>query len=352
MTEEQHTDTTPAEQSAEPVGGQARSVSGRILWIAYKYGLLIVLGLMIFYFASTEEAFGTWRNSLVILQSVAIVAIVALGVTVSLAVDGFDLSIGSNVGFVVMLTAMVMVRFEVPGVVAVLIGVLAGVVIGLFNGLLIVKARIPDLLATLGTLFVLEGLALIMTSGQSVAVGMTIGGEATKGRFTDDFLWLGRGKVLGVPVPVIIMIVLAVAMIVFLTRTRWGRILYAIGGNREAARLAGIRVDRYRVLAYVISGTFASIGGILLAARLGRGDVGAGAPFLLEAVAAALIGFAVLGANKPNAFGTAIGALFIGVMLNGLTMKNAPYYTQDFVKGTLLVAALILSFSVVFRKER
>ena len=139
---------------------------------------------------------------------------------------------------------------------------------------------------------------------------------------------------------------------IFRSGSRWGRILYAIGGNREAARLAGIRVNRYRVLAYVISGMFASLGGVLLAARLGRGDVGAGAPFLLEAVAAALIGFAVLGANKPNAVGAAIGAVFVGVMINGLTMMNAPYYIQDFVKGALLVAALVLSFSVVFRKER
>jgi simple sugar transport system permease protein len=332
--------------------GEKRTLGSRLLAIVYKYGLLIVLATMIVYFALTEPAFPTWKNTLVILQSVAITAIVALGVTASLAVDGFDLSIGSNVGFVVMLTGLAMVRFQVPGLVAVLIGLAAGALIGLFNGFLIVKARVPDLLATLGSLFVLEGLALILTSGQSVSAGMTVGGETTRGKFYGSFLWLGRGKVLGVPVPVIIMLILAVAMVIFLNRSRWGRVLYAIGGNREAARLAGIRVNRYRVAAYVISGVFASLGGVLLAARLGRGDVGAGAPFLLEAVAAALIGFAVLGANKPNAIGTAIGAVFVGVMINGLTMKNAPYYIQDFVKGALLVAALVLSFSVVFRKER
>ncbi|MDP8957999.1 MAG: ABC transporter permease, partial [Actinomycetota bacterium] len=138
----------------------------------------------------------------------------------------------------------------------------------------------------------------------------------------------------------------------FLNHTRWGRVLYAIGGNREAARLAGVPVERYRILAYVISGVLASVGGILLAARLGRGDVGAGAPFLLEAVAAALIGFAVLGANRPNALGSVVGALFVGVMINGLTMKNAPYYTQDFVKGGLLVLALLLSFTVQRRRDR
>ena len=148
------------------------------------------------------------------------------------------------------------------------------------------------------------------------------------------------------------MVVIAIAVTVFLERMRWGRTIYAIGGNREAARLAGIRVDRMRVLAYVISGLLASIGGILLAARLGRGDVGAGQPFLLEAVAAALIGFAVLGANRPNAFGTFVGAVFVGVLINGLTMMNFPYYTQDFVKGALLVAALVMSFSTLFRRGR
>jgi len=136
-----------------------------------------------------------------------------------------------------------------------------------------------------------------------------------------------------VPVPVLVMLVIVVAMFVFLERTRWGRMLYAIGGNQEAARLAGIRVERMRVLAYVVSGVLAALGGVLLAARLGRGDVGAGQPFLLEAVAAALIGFAVLGANRPNAFGTFIGAAFVGVLISGLTMMNFPYYTQDFVKG-------------------
>jgi simple sugar transport system permease protein len=135
----------------------------------------------------------------------------------------------------------------------------------------------------------------------------------------------------------------------FLERTRWGRMIYAIGGNQGAARFAGIRVERVRILAYVVSGMLASVGGIILAARLGRGDVGAGDPFLLESVAAALIGYAVLGANRPNALGTFVGAVFVGVLLNGLTMMNFPYYTQDFVEGALLVAALVMSFSSIFR---
>lgn len=342
----------PKQLAAPSNEGKETSLSARLMFFVYRYGLLVVLAGMILFFSLTEQYFPTWRNALIILQSVAIVAIVALGVTASLAVDGFDLSIGSNVGFAVMLSAILMVRFELPGPVAVLLTLVGGAIIGLLNGWLIVKQKVPDLLATLGTLFVVAGLTLMMTSGQSVAVGVTVAGKVTQGRFTSDFLWLGRGKVLGTPVPVIVMIIVAIGMYVFLNHTRWGRILYAIGGNREASRLAGIRVDRYRFLAYIISGVLASLGGILLAGRLGRGDVGAGVPYLLEAVSAALIGFAVLGANKANPLGTTIGAVFVGVMINGLTMKNAPYYTQDFVKGILLVAALVLSFSTIFRKER
>jgi simple sugar transport system permease protein len=317
----------------------------------YRYGLLLVLACLFAYFALSQPYFRTVDNFLIILQSVAIVTIVALGVTVSLAANGFDLSVGANVGFVLMATTTAMVRFALSGPTAVAIGLLAGGLIGVLNGLLIVKAKVPDLLATLGAMFVWDGLALIMTSGESVAPGMTIStsGAVAPGVITPDFLWLGRGDMFGVPVAVVVMVLVVAAVIVFLERTRWGRMVYAIGGNQAAARLAGIRVDRVRVLAYVISGVLASVGGIVLAARLGRGDVGAGDPFLLESVAAALIGYAVLGANRPNALGTFVGAVFVGVLLNGLTMMNFPYYTQDFVEGALLVVALVMSFSSVFR---
>lgn len=324
---------------------------GALRDVVYRYGLLVLLAALIVGFAATEPAFGTWRNALVILQSVAIVSIVALGVTISLAVGGFDLSIGSTVGFSVMVSACALVYWDLGTVPAVLLGLASGAVIGLVNGLLVVKARVPDLLATLGTMFVFQGLALVLTSGQSVAAGVSVNGEPAPGRFTEGFLWLGRGRVAGVPVPVLVMVLVAVAVTVFLSRTRSGRLLTAIGGNPEAARLAGVRVGRFRVLAYVLSGTLAALGGVLLAARLGRGDVGAGSPYLLEAVAAALIGYAVLGANRPNGVGTVVGAVFVGVVINGLTMKNAPYYTQDLIKGALLVGALVLSFSAVFRRK-
>lgn len=120
--------------------------------------------------------------------------------------------------------------------------------------------------------------------------------------------------------------------------------------HREASRLAGIRVDRYRAAAYIGSGMLAALGGVVLTAQVGRGDVGAGAPYLLDAVAASLIGYAAFGANRANAIGTLLGAIFVGVILNGLTMANLPYYAQDLVKGLVLAAALVLTFSL--RRER
>ena len=152
--------------------------------------------------------------------------------------------------------------------------------------------------------------------------------------------------VFGIPIPVIIFILVGIFIWLFLELTRHGRLMYAIGSNETATALAGANVNKYKILAYVISGITASIGGILLSARLGRGDIASGNNLLLDSVAAALIGFAVLGAAKPNAFGTAIGALFVGVLLQGLTMMNAPYYTQDFVKGSVLVIALIFTFAL------
>jgi simple sugar transport system permease protein len=342
--------TDTARNTARPA---APRLGERAARLGYRYGLVAVLVVMVAVFALVRPAFGTYANALIVLQSVAIVAVVALGVTVSMATGGFDLSVGANVSFVVMVTALTMVKYNLTGGTAIVAGLLAGLLVAGVNVLLTVVCRVPDLVATLGTMFLFQGLALIITAGQSVSAGMTVDGAPAPGRYTSGFAWLGSGTVASVPVPVIVMLLLAAAAYVFLNHTRWGRALYAIGGNARAARLAGIRVERYRALAYVISGLCAAVAGILLSARLGRGDVGAGDPYLLQSVAAALIGFAVLGANRPNALGTLIGALFIGVMINGMTMLNAPYYAQTFVQGALLVGSLIVSYTLTpGRRER
>ncbi|MFC6080092.1 ABC transporter permease [Sphaerisporangium aureirubrum] len=345
---------TTSQQATASATEEPRPRRGpRAAEVAYRYGLVAVLVAMLIVFAVLRPAFGTYANALIVLQSVAVVGVVALGVTVSMTTGGFDLSAGACVGAVVMVTALTMVRFNLTGATAIVAGLVTGLLVAGVNVLLTVVARVPDLVATLGTMFLFQGLALILTSGQSVSAGMTVNDAPAPGKYTEGFTWLGGGTIGSVPVPVIVFALLAIAVYVLLVHTRWGRALYAIGGNAEAARLAGIRVARYRALAYVVSGLCAAVAGIMLSARLGRGDVGAGDPYLLQSVAAALIGHAVLGANRPNALGTVIGALFIGVMINGMTMLNAPYYAQTFVQGALLVGALVVSYTLTpGRRER
>lgn len=319
---------------------------------AIRYGFIVLLFGLVAYFAIAADGFVSPQSAVFIFQSVAITGVLALGVTATLVVGGFDLSIGSVATSAMMAAAYVMVVLEQNAFVAVIVCLLIGAIVGLINGWLIVYMRVPDLLATLGMMFLLVGLQRIPTEGRSIATGMTMpDGSVANGKFSDSFLALGRHRFDFfipnlIPVSVVVLLVLAVLIWFFLEYTRFGRMMYAVGSNERAAELAGAPVKAYKIWAYVISGVFASTGGILLAARLGRGDIASGNNLLLDAVAAALIGYAVLGAAKPNAFGTAVGALFVGILLQGLTMMNAPYYTQDFVKGVVLVVALVFTFAL------
>jgi simple sugar transport system permease protein len=318
-----------------------------------RTGILLVLAILIAVFATREPAFLNLDNLFSILQAVSIVALLGIGVTITLAAGGFDLSVGSVAASAQMAASYVLIVWHGSALAAVAACVALGVVAGLFNGLLITRLRVPDQLATLGTLFLLAGLQLIPTGGRSLATGTVMpDGTEASGVFTDAFLALGRFRLFDVvPLPVLILAVLTVVAVIVMETTRWGRVIYAIGGNETAARLAGAPTARYRVAAYVASGAIASLGGVLIAARVGRGDVSAGHSLLLDAVAAALMGYAVWGAKRPNVFGTVVGAVFVGVLLNGLTMLNAPYYMQDFIKGVLLVLALAFTFSVGRRAD-
>jgi simple sugar transport system permease protein len=332
----------PVTDARQPGSGAVRL---SLREFAIRYGFLLLLAGLIVFFSLATRGFTSPQAAVFILQSVSITGILALGVTATMVVGGFDLSIGSIATSAMMAAAYVMVVLEQDAFVAVLVCLAIGALVGLINGLIICYMRVPDLLATLGMMFLLIGLQT-MPDGSTAA-----------GTFSANFLALGRHRFDFfipnlVPASVVVLIVLAVLIWFFLEYTRFGRMMYAVGSNERAAEFAGAPVKAYKIWAYVISGVFASIGGILLAARLGRGDIASGNNLLLDAVAAALIGFAVLGAAKPNAFGTAIGALFVGVLLQGLTMMNVPYYTQDFVKGAVLVIALVFTFSLLGRNGR
>ncbi len=309
-----------------------------------KWGTILTIFLLIAFFSIKMPPFRSTANIITILRSISIVTVIATGITVSLTVDGFDLSVGSVATFADTLVISMFVWHEMGTVPAILVALAISLIVAVVNAFLIVKLRIFDLLATLATMFIFEGVALTYTGGGSISEGMPrLDGTPTFGNIEAGYRLIGQS-----PYIIIIMLVIVALVHVFLNYTKHGRYLYVVGGNREAARLSGIPVDRYRTLAYVLSALLAAIGGVILGARIGSSQVNAGAGFLMPAVAAAFIGYSVAGIKKPNAIGTLVGAILVGVLENGLIMMSVPYYSLNIVKGLVLAIALAITY---FRKE-
>lgn len=309
-----------------------------------QYGTLLAILGLIAVFTVTNDQFLTYANFSDIIKSVSIVSLLALGVTFSLIVGGFDLSVGSTASLATIGAAASLVLHRQELLVALLIPLALGILVGLLNALVTIKFRLPDLLATLAIMYVINGIQLTYTKGFSIYDNMPIEGGTAPGRFIPSFLFIGQGTIGPIPFVALLMLLFFIGAHLFLTYTRTGREFYYVGSNAEAARRSGIAVNRIKLYAYVLSGLFAAIGGIILASRIGTGQVSAGAPLLMDAVAAAYIGYAVFGTGRPNVIGTLIGAILIGILLNGLTMWDVPYYAQDIVKGTILIGALGLSY--------
>lgn len=326
---------------------QRTAGTGSVVDFIVKYGVLIVFAALLVIFWFTAPGFASGSSLISIVQAQAAAGIAALGMTLTAIVGDLDLSVGATAGLSVTVAAMTMIQFNLTGGTAIVFCLLAGLIVGAINALLIVALKIPPLLATLGMMFTVAGLKRWLVQGQTLSSGMTLpDGTQAKGRFTENFNAIDGSDFLGLPISVWIFALLGLAVWVFLQKTRFGRVHYAVGGNPEAARLAGARVNRYRAGAYIASGVLASIAGIILASRIRQGDISAGDSSLLDAVAITLIGFAVLGAKRPNAFGTIVGALFLGTVLQGLTQLGLKYYTQDLIKGGVLLFALLMSFSL------
>ncbi|WP_459613725.1 ABC transporter permease [Dickeya oryzae] len=302
--------------------------------------MLITVVLLIALFGLASDNFLDPNNIINILRSIAIVTVIAIAVSISLSVGGFDLSVGSTASLAnaLVISLFVWHGFSTTG--AIVLTLALCLLVGLFNAFLIVILRIPDMLATLASLFVIQGGAMTYSYGGSITQNMLLpNGEIAEGVIPEVFSTLGH-----VPVIVVIMLVVTILVQLYMSLTKHGRRMYAIGGNPEAARLAGIRTARYRVLAYLLSSLLAALGGILLASRIGSSQVNAGGGYLMDAVAAAYIGFSLAGSGKPNALGTLVGAVILGVLQNGLVMLSVPYYAMDIIKGSVLALALAMTY--------
>jgi len=312
----------------------------RAFQLLYRWGTLITIGLLVVFFGLVTDGFLAPSNLVNILRSISIVTVIAIGVSISLAVGGFDLSVGSVASLADAVVISVLIWWGRGTALAVLAAVGACLLVGAFNALLIVRLRVPDMLATLAALFIFQGVAMTYTHGGSITANMMLeDGSTAPGRLTSAFNAIGQ-----VPTIIVVMMVGVLLVQVFFSFTKQGRYLYMVGGNPEAARLSGVPIGRYRAYAYLGSAVFAGLGGIMLASRIGSSQVNSGSAYLMDAVAAAYIGYSLGGSGKPNAFGTFIGSILIGVLQNGLVMVSVPYYAMDIVKGAVLALALTLTY--------
>lgn len=262
----------------------------------------------------------------------AVIVTLAAGQTLVIIAGGIDLSVGSVLALVGVVTALILAS-EKPIPLAIGAGLLVGIGCGFVNGFLVTKGRIPPFIATLGMMGVARGLALVLSKAQNVFIPQ-------EPKF-EPFLELGTGRWFGIPTPFFIAAVVASLTEILLSLTRFGRHIYAVGGNREAARLSGVPVSRVLVIVFVLCGMTTAIGGIVETARLSVGQPTGGQLYELHAIAAAVIGGASLAGGRGSVLGTVLGALLMAVIRNGSDLLNIPYEWQQVILGALVVIAVL-----------
>lgn len=273
--------------------------------------------------------FLTLKNIMNILRSASLIAITGMGMVLIILLGDIDLSVGSTQGLIGVLCALVISATGSLALTLVFV-VVAGAAIGLVNSLLVTKARITPLIATLGTMAIIRGAAYVTTDGASVQVQNA------------GFTWLGTGYVGPIPVPLLVAAVFAAILWFVLARTAYGRYLYATGGCGEAAKLSGIDVDKIRRWAYIISGTLTAITAMLLAARMSTGQPNAGIGFEFQVIAAVVLGGVSLTGGKGTLSGAIIGILILSVLSNIMVLRNVNSFYQEIARGFVILLAVYI----------
>ncbi|MFH0179853.1 ABC transporter permease [Streptomyces cacaoi] len=326
--------SAPSSNVKEPSGGSAPSrptllanISGQN--ISLVGALVLVLAL----FGVLNDNYLSWSNMQVIAEAATITGLLAIVQTVVIICGGLDISVGSQVGVASVVSAMVFTSTGSNALVGMAAAVGVGLVIGVLNGLIILYGRVNPTIATLAGLAAYKGLAQLLSDGR--AQGYVLN--------DDVFIFLGRGKIAGLPVMVWMLVVVAIGVHLLLKYTDIGRNLYAIGGNDTAARLAGIKINKYLICVYVLIGIVAAIAGILLTARTGSGQPVSGSEGLeLKAITAAALGGAALKGGKGGIGGTLLAVALLGCLENGLTVEGINTFWQNVAQGALLVVAVII----------
>jgi ribose/xylose/arabinose/galactoside ABC-type transport system permease subunit len=312
---------------------EARTIEGRKMKLQdylSKYGIYIAFILMCIILSISSSAFLTVNNILNVLRQISINGIIAIGMTFVIITGGIDLSVGSIIGLAAVVAASFAHPGDYPVVVPIVIGLLVGLLCGGINGILISRWRVAPFIVTLGMMTAARGMTMVYTNGRPVI------------NLSDGYNYVGGGYIAGLPLPVIILIIVALIGIFILNYTKFGRHVFAVGGNEHSANVSGVRTKSVKVAVYCIVGMAAGLAGIVVSSRVMAGSPVLGTGYELDAIAAVVIGGTSLFGGVGSIVGTLIGVLIIGTMNNGLDLLNVSSYYQQIVKGVIIVLAVLL----------
>ncbi|SMY09975.1 Ribose transport system permease protein RbsC [Flavimaricola marinus] len=319
------------------------------LLVLLKARTFIALFLVFVFFAFNAPNFMSTANMVIMSKHIAINAILAIGMTFVIVSGGIDLSVGSIVGLCGMVAGYLVLNgvdvglgwsIQFNTLEICLLVILVGMAIGALNGFLITKLNVAPFIATLGTLYIARGAAMLSSDGRTFP---NLNGNAEYG--SDTFRWIGAGEVLGVPVSICLLISVGVLAAYIATRTPLGRHIYAVGGNERAAGLSGIKVNRTKYFVYIFSGFCAALVGLIISSQLVAAHPATGDTFELNAIAAAVLGGTSMSGGRGRIGGTIIGACVIGVLSDGLVMMGVSSFWQTVIKGLVIIAAVVIDQS-------
>lgn len=306
--------------------------------IIKESAVLLVLIAIIIVFACLSPQFFKISNFITILRQISILAIVSVGMTVVLISGGIDLSVGSMVSVVSVLTSMAAVNGGLPTGAAIIVGLALGVTMGLINGLMITMTGMPPMIGTLATQMIFRGIGFIVCGGASIY------------HLPDGFKVFGQGYVGPIPVPVLIMLIVLAIFAFVLGRTYIGRYFYAVGSNVEATRLCGLNTKKIQILAYTVCGFLSAVGGIIMTSRVNSGQPKAGDGYEMDVLTACVVGGISINGGEGKIRHIVVGVLIIGILSNGLTIIGVSEYWQQVAKGLILAAAV--AFDAVQKKRK
>ena len=298
--------------------------------VLQKYGLLFVFLFLCLILSLSTPNFLKLSNIINIFRSISIISILAFGATLVVLTGGIDLSLGSVVALTGVIAASLAHPNTYPLIVPIIAGIFVGVLIGLFIGVIVAYGRVPPFIATLGVMTAARGGALIIAKGRPIL------------DLSSSFSFIGGGEIFGLPFPVIITLFVFLLVLFVLSKTKFGRYVYAIGGNEEASRAAGIKVNIITIMVYIICSGLAGLAGIIQTSRIAVGQPSIGQGYEMDAITAVVIGGVSLSGGRGSVVGTILGSLIIGVLNNGLDLLNVSSYWQSVVKGLIIIGAVLL----------